>query len=126
MTLHHIRLELAREADAPHGDPRDGYDLVMTLDQQSRLDAAALLAAPERTRVRRFRDGETLAVGQLSQGADGRWVLDFPGEESDAVGFRLESERFVPGNTSPWPSRAAPCVPIGSPWSSRWIATEPS
>jgi hypothetical protein len=69
----------------------------MTLDQQSRLDAAALLAAPERTRVRRFRDGETLAVGQLSQGADGRWVLDFPGEESDAVGFRLESERFVPG-----------------------------
>lgn len=97
MTLHHIRLELAREADAPHGDPRDGYDLVMTLDQQSQLDAAALLAAPERTRVRRFRDGENLAVGQLSQSADGRWVLDFPGEESDAVGFRLESERFVPG-----------------------------
>ena len=24
-------------------------------------------------------------------------MLDFPGEESDAVGFRLESERFVPG-----------------------------
>ena len=85
MTLHHIRLELAREADAPHGDPRDGYDLVMTLDQQSRLDAAALLAAPERTRVRRFRDGETLAIdsayvdahlGELVQDPDlSRYIL---------------------------------------------------
>lgn len=126
MTLHHIRLELAREADAPHGDPRDGYDLVMTLDQQSRLDAAALLAAPERTRVRRFRDGETLAVGQLSQGADGRWVLDFPGESSTPSASASKANASCRGNTSPWPSRAAPCAPIGSPWSSRWIATEPS
>ncbi|AYG95445.1 hypothetical protein D8I30_09885 [Brevundimonas naejangsanensis] len=97
MSLQHIRLELAREADAPHGDPGDGYDLVVMLDDQARLDAPALLAAPERTRVRRFRDGETLAVGQLTQGSDGRWLLDFPGEDSDAVGFRLEDERFVAG-----------------------------
>ena len=97
MMLHHIRLELAREADAPHGDPGDGYDLVITLDPESRLDASALLAAPERTRVRRFRAGETLAVGRLTRDADGRWVMDFPGEDADATGFRLESERFVPG-----------------------------
>lgn len=97
MRLHHVRLELAREADAPQGDPGDGYDLVMALDSQARLDAPALLAAPERSRVRRFRDGETLAVGQLAQDAEGRWLLDFPGEDSDAVGFRLEDERFVAG-----------------------------
>src|SRR5690606_40353005 len=97
MSLHHIRLELARVADAPYGDPGDGYDLVMALDDQARLDAPALTAAPERSRVRRFRDGETLAVGKLTQASDGRWVLDFPGADSDAVGFRLEDERFIAG-----------------------------
>lgn len=97
MALHHIRLELAREAQAPHGDPRDGYDLVMTLDEEARLNAAAVLAAPERTRVRRFRDGETLAVGQLGRDTQGRWLLDFPGEDSDAVGYRLADEQFVVG-----------------------------
>lgn len=97
MVLHHIRLELAREADAPHGDPRDGYDLVMALDGEARLDAPAVLASPERTRVRRFRDGETLAVGRLIQDSEGRWMMDFPGEDSDAVGYRLEDEQFVSG-----------------------------
>lgn len=96
MGLHHIRLELAREATTPHGDPGDGYDLVLTLNNEAHLDAAALIASPERTRVRRFRDGETLAVGQLTLGPDGRWILDFPGEESDILGFRLEDEQFVP------------------------------
>ena len=30
MALHHIRLELAREPDHPHGNADDGYDLVLT------------------------------------------------------------------------------------------------
>ena len=62
MTLHHIRLELAREADAPHGDPRDGYDLVMTLDQQSRLDAATEAQVLDRLSQRLQRTGQGLIL----------------------------------------------------------------
>lgn len=97
MPLHHVRLELARDPDSPHGDSGDGYDLVLPLNEQSRLDADAILASPDTTRVRRFRGGETLAVGQLTRGSDGAWILDFPGEDSDASGFRLEDEGFVIG-----------------------------
>ena len=97
MALHHIRLELAREPGHPHGDADDGYDLVLTLDKDARLDAATVSAAPDRTRVRRFQGGQTLAVGQLTRADDGRWVLDLPGEDADAQGFRLEDEQFVVG-----------------------------
>ena len=97
MALHHIRLELAREPDHPHGNADDGYDLVLTLDKNARLDTAAIAAAPEATRVRRFNGGQTLAVGQLTRAGDGRWILDLPGEDADAEGFRLEDEQFVVG-----------------------------
>lgn len=97
MALHHIRLELAREPDHPHGNADDGYDLVLTLDKDARLDAAAIAAAPENTRVRRFKGTQTLAVGQLTRAEDGRWVLDLPGEDTDAEGFRLDDEQFVVG-----------------------------
>src|SRR5690606_1971514 len=97
MALHHIRLELAREPDHPHGNADDGYDLVLTLDKDARLDAAAIAAAPQNTRVRRFKGTQTLAVGQLTRAEDGRWVLDLPGEDTDAEGFRLEDEQFVVG-----------------------------
>ena len=97
MTLHHIRLELARGPEHPHGDPADGYDLVLTLDQNAMLDTAAVAVAPENTRVRRFRGTQTLAVGQLTRAEDGRWILDLPGEDADAEGFRLEDEQFVVG-----------------------------
>lgn len=97
MALHHIRLELGREPDHPHGNADDGYDLVLTLDKDARLDAAAIAAAPENTRVRRFKGTQTLAVGQLTRAEDGRWVLDLPGEDTDAEGFRLDDEQFVVG-----------------------------
>nr|WP_313632183.1 hypothetical protein [Brevundimonas naejangsanensis] len=97
MALHHIRLELAREPDHPHGNADDGYDLVLTLDKDARLDAAAIAAAPEKTRVRRFKGTQTLAVGQLTRAEDGRWILDLPGEDTDAEGFRLDDEQFVVG-----------------------------
>ena len=97
MTLHHIRLELARGPEHPHGDPADGYDLVLALDQKAMLYTAAVAVAPENTRVRRFRGTQTLAVGQLTRAEDGRWILDLPGEDADAEGFRLEDEQFVVG-----------------------------
>ena len=56
--LHHIRMELARDAGAPDGDPGVGYDLVLPLDDNRRLAGAEAFAnQPQAGRVRRFRYG---------------------------------------------------------------------
>lgn len=97
-TWTHIRLELARQPDAPAGDPRDGWDIVAALDAGGRLDGEACRAAPERLHVRRFEDDQTVATGSLKQGPGGRWLLDL-GDDGvpDATGFRFGEESFVTG-----------------------------
>jgi hypothetical protein len=94
----HIRLELAREAGHPQGDPRTGYDIVAFLDADGRLDLEACRADPARCRVRRFVDEATVATGRLRHTTGDRWILDFEGDDrEDATGFRLGDERFVAG-----------------------------
>lgn len=94
----HIRLELAREPDHPHGDARAGYDIVAFLDEEGRLDFAACRAEAKRCRVRRFAEDVTVATGLLRHTTGDRWILDFPGgDRDDATGFRLGNERFVLG-----------------------------
>lgn len=96
--FHHVRLELAREAGHPAGDPTEGYDIVAPLDADGRLDGEALRAAPDRGHVRRFSQDETVATGRLQHGPGGRWTLDLDGGEADdARGFRFSEERFVVG-----------------------------
>lgn len=96
--FHHIRLELAREAGRPAGDPGEGYDIVAPLDADGRLDAEGWRSDPERAHVRRFSRDRTVAAGRLRHGPGDRWVLDLePGEAGDAVGFRFGDERFVVG-----------------------------
>lgn len=96
--LHHIRMELARDAGAPDGDPGVGYDLVLPLDEDRRLAGAeAFTDQPQAGRVRRFRDGETEAIGQLKHGPGGVWRLEFEGEARPEVAFRLGEEQFQPG-----------------------------
>jgi hypothetical protein len=96
--FHHIRLELAREADHPAGDPTEGYDIVAPLDAEGRLDGDALRAEPGRDHVRRFSGSQTAGTGRLRHGPGGRWTLDLEGsEEEDALGFRFGDERFVAG-----------------------------
>lgn len=94
----HVHLELAREPDHPQGSEAIGYDLVVPLDDAGRIDADAWREAPGRSRVRRFRDGETEAVGALAHGPGGQWRFDFAAAEiGDDVGFRLQSEAFREG-----------------------------
>ena len=96
--FHHIRLELAREALHPEGDPDAGYDILAPLTAERRLDAAVWREAPGKCRVRRFSHGATLAFGLLRHAAPDRWFLDFePGEADDAHGFRLADERLETG-----------------------------
>lgn len=94
----HVHLELAREPDHPQGSEAIGYDLVVPLDDAGRIDAEAWHTAPGRSRVRRFRDGETEAVGTLAHGPGGQWRFDFAAAEiGDDVGFRLQSEALREG-----------------------------
>lgn len=96
--FHHIRLELAREPGHPAGAPDNGYDIVAALDAEGRLDGEAQRAEPERGHIRRFSGNDSISTGQLRHGPGGRWILDMEqGDAEDAVGFRFEDERFVPG-----------------------------
>ncbi|WP_332654450.1 hypothetical protein [Brevundimonas sp.] len=95
--LHHIRLELAREPGKPAGDPESGYDLVVPLHADGRLDPGAARALTEPCRVRRFDRNETVATGQLSHAGREGWILDFPGDGDDQTGFRFGDERFMLG-----------------------------
>ncbi len=109
----HIRLELARSPEAPEGDGGVGYDLVAPLDANDRLDGEALKTAGERNRVRRFRDGETEAVGRIVRGPGGRYVFDFEeGDADDEAGFRLDEEQFVAGEYVSIRSASENCAPI--------------
>ncbi|MBB4001979.1 hypothetical protein [Aurantimonas endophytica] len=94
----HVRLELAREKGHPEGDREHGYDLLVPLDAEGRLDAAEWKTHQAACRVRRFVHGETELVGRLRRKPGGTWYFDYAeGEGDDEVGFRLGEERFVPG-----------------------------
>jgi len=96
--FHHIRLELAREPQHPHGDSRDGWDIVAALDEDGRLDLDACRAEPKRCFVRRFMRDATVATGHLRHSFGHRWILDLEGrDELDASGFQLGEEKFVLG-----------------------------
>ena len=93
-----VRLLLAREKGHPAGDRSEGYDLLVPLDAQGRLDAAEWKAHQSVCRVRRFRAGQDDLVGRLRRKPGGQWYFDFAeGDSDDEVGFHLGEERFVTG-----------------------------
>ncbi len=51
----HVRLLLAREKDHPEGERDEGYDLLVPLDAEGRLDAAEWKTHQALCRVRHFR-----------------------------------------------------------------------
>lgn len=94
----HVRLELAREKGHPDGDRGHGYDLVVPLDTEGRLDAAEWKTHQAACRVRRFVHGETDLIGRLRRKPGGTWFFDYAeGEDDDEIGFRFGEERFVHG-----------------------------
>lgn len=97
-TFRHVRLLLAREKGHPSGDREEGYDLLVPLDPEGRLDAAEWKAHQAACRVRRFASGEADRIGRLRRKPGGQWYFDYAeGERDDEVGFRLGQERFVTG-----------------------------
>lgn len=92
-----VRLALAREAGHPEGDLGHSYRLVLPLRPDGRIDEAAFRAEPERCRVVR-EDEDQERIGRLHHGPGGRWSFTYLDEKnSEDIGFRFETERFVPG-----------------------------
>ena len=93
-----VRLLLARGKEHPHGDPGEGYDLLVPLGDDGRLDAEAWKKQQTLCRVRRFTDDGDERIGRLRRKPGGQWYFDYEeGDSDDEIGFRLGEERFVAG-----------------------------
>ena len=92
-----IRLLLAREKDHPAGDREEGYDLLVPLDGDGRLNAVEWKSHQGACRVRRFSAGE-VRIGRLRRKPGGQWYFDYAeGDHDDEIGFHLGEERFITG-----------------------------
>lgn len=94
-----VRLRLAREQDHPQGSDQHGYDLVMPLDRNGRIDAPLWKVHRELCRVVHYRSNEEHDVGHLIRRPGGQWAFhyDVKGDDMDASGYKFADERFVVG-----------------------------
>jgi len=98
-----IVLHLARSKEHPEGSARHGYELVVPLTEDGRIDAHAWQSHRDNCRVRRFWNGEPDAMGKVVHRAGGdrgaRWVFDYDSstEFDDEAGYRLSDHVFAPG-----------------------------
>ena len=93
-----VRLLLAREKGLPEGERDEGYDLLVPLDKDGRLDAHEWKTHQAACRVRHFSSAEDPRIGRLRRKPGGQWYFDYAeGERDDEIGFHLGQERFVTG-----------------------------
>jgi hypothetical protein len=94
----HVRLLLARAQGHPRGERSEGYDLLVPLDKDGRLDADTWRKHKSACRVRRFTEEGDARIGRLRRKPGGQWYFDYEaGESDDEIGFRLGEERFMTG-----------------------------
>jgi hypothetical protein len=82
MTLHAIRLELARTKDFPQGDAEHGYEFVAPLDAQGHLDADEWRRNKNACTVRRFNRNGDDQHGKLVHIGKG-WHFDYDARSAD-------------------------------------------
>ena len=99
MSLSRIRLEMAREPAFPAGNPNRGYELVLPLGSDDKIDPAAWEKDPAACTVERFWDGEKAELGYVERNRRGHWVFDydFDDDEDNEEGFRLGEHAFRKG-----------------------------
>lgn len=97
--ISHIELDLAREPGHPLGDRNHVYHLYLPLTAEHTIDAKAWHDNQALCHVRRQRPNEQEARGRILHGPGGRWIFDYDDSSGrdDEVGFKLGTERFVPG-----------------------------
>jgi len=97
MSWKRVRLELARSHEFPGGSTRHGYELVLPLSPDDRVDEKALAAAPQVATVHRFWEGEGDAVGQIER-VGSEWRISYArGNSDDEPLHRFASHRFREG-----------------------------
>ncbi|MBN9581360.1 MAG: hypothetical protein J0G37_07655 [Afipia sp.] len=97
-SFRHVRLLLAREKGHPEGEQDEGYDLLVPLDGDSRLDPHEWKTHQAVCRVRRFDRHGDVKIGRLRRKPGGQWYFDYEeGDSDDEIGFRLGEERFITG-----------------------------
>jgi hypothetical protein len=82
MTLHSVRLQLARTKDFPEGNPLHGYEFVAPLDANGHLDAEEWRHNKARCVVRRFAPKEGDQHGRLLHVGKG-WHFDYDPKRRD-------------------------------------------
>jgi len=97
MSWNRVRLELARSHEFPEGSHRHGYEMVLPLAPDGRVDEKALAAAREIATVHRFWEGEGDAVGRIER-VDGEWWISYSGGTAeDEPLHRFPAHRFRVG-----------------------------
>ncbi len=97
MTWMRIRLEVTRSRDFPQGSTRHGYEMILPLLADGRIDEKTLKAGPEAATVHRFWEGEGDAVGQVRH-QGGRWLITYePGGPEDEPLHRFAEHKFGTG-----------------------------
>src|SRR5271163_1452056 len=97
MSWKRVRIEVARSRDFPEGSHRHGYEMVLPLQADGRIDEKALKAAPEVATVHRFWEGEGDSVGQI-QHRGGKWMISYSeGDADDEALHRFAEHRFKEG-----------------------------
>ena len=94
-----VRLRLAREHEHPQGSQEYGYDLVVPLSRDGRIDSRLWKTHRELCRVVHYRSDEEHDVGHMIRRPGGQWVFHFDirGDDADAEGHNFTHERFVVG-----------------------------
>jgi hypothetical protein len=94
-----IRLRLAREHGHPQGSQQHGYDLVLPLDADGRIDGSLWKSHRDLCRAVHYRSDEEHDIGHIVRRPGGQWAIhyDVQGDEEDAAGYHLAEERFIVG-----------------------------
>jgi hypothetical protein len=98
VTWKRVRIELARSPDYPDGSNRHGFEFILPLDEEGRLDRETYEHAPELCTVHRFWEGGDDSVGMIIHSGRGRWVFSYnPGDDDDEPILRFAERLFREG-----------------------------
>ncbi len=97
MTWMRVRIELARSPGYPDGSNRHGYEFILPLGPDGRIDVKSYERAPELCTVHRFWEGGDDSVGEIQRDGN-RWFFSYdPGEGDDEPILRFAERIFREG-----------------------------
>ena len=99
MILRRVRAELARSPEFPEGSVHHGYELILPLDKDGKIDVEAWRKHRALCSVRRFWNGDDDEKGEeLTHTSHGHWSFSYPsGEVHREPIHRFEDHAFREG-----------------------------